>query len=288
MTILQTFEDTHPGSRRLAERAASVFPSGVTHDVRAFEPFPIYVERAQGPRKTDVDGHEYVDYIGGHGALLLGHNRPEVAAAIREALEQGTHFGSSQAREIEWGELVLRMAPCAERVRFTSSGTEATMMALRLARAFSGRNRVIKLADHFHGWHDLAVGQLRESETRASAAGVPPGFYDDLTIVPSGDIEALEQALAARDVAAMILEPTGSHWGLHPIGPGLPAGGARADRRGRDAADHGRGDHRLPHGPRRRAGALGRHAGPRDLREDPRGRPARRLRGRPRGRDLDA
>ena len=219
MTILQTFEDTHPGSRRLAERAASVFPSGVTHDIRAFDPFPIYAASAQGPRKTDVDGHEYVDYIGGHGALLLGHNRPEVAAAIREALEEGTHFGSSQAREIEWGELVLRMAPCAERVRFTSSGTEATMMALRLARAFSGRNRVIKLADHFHGWHDLAVGQLRESETQASAAGVPPGFYEDLTIVPPGDIAALEQALAARDVAALILEPTGAHWGLHPIGP---------------------------------------------------------------------
>ena len=219
MTILQTFEDTHPGSRRLAERAASVFPSGVTHDIRAFEPFPIYAASAQGPRKQDVDGHEYVDYIGGHGALLLGHNRPEVAAAIREALEEGTHFGSSQAREIEWGELVLRMAPCAERVRFTSSGTEATMMALRLARAFSGRNRVIKLADHFHGWHDLAVGQLRASETQASAAGVPPGFYDDLTIVPPGDIAALEQALAPRDVAALILEPTGAHWGLHPIGP---------------------------------------------------------------------
>ena len=219
MTILQTFEDRHPGSRALAERAASVFPSGVTHDIRAFEPFPIYVASAQGPRKTDVDGNEYVDYIGGHGALLLGHNHPEVMAAIRAALEDGTHFGSSQARELEWGELVLRMAPCAERVRFTSSGTEATMMALRLARAFTGRNRVIKLAEHFHGWHDLAVGQLRESETRASAAGVPPGFYDDLTIVPSGDVGALEQALAARDVAAVILEPTGAHWGQHPLAP---------------------------------------------------------------------
>ena len=218
-SILETFEATHPGSRRLAERASHVFPSGVTHDIRAFAPFPIYVERAQGARKWDVDGHEYVDYIGGHGALLLGHNRPEVMAAVRDALEDGTHFGSSQAREIEWGEQVLRMVPCAERVRFTSSGTEATMMALRLARAFSGRNRVVKLAEHFHGWHDLAVGQLREDEARPGAVGVPPGFYDDLSIVPPGDIAALEEALASRDVAALILEPTGAHWGTHPIPP---------------------------------------------------------------------
>ena len=216
-SILETFEARHPGSRRLAERARGVFPSGITHDIRAFAPFPISVERAQGARKWDVDGHEYVDYIGGHGALLLGHNRAEVIEAVHEALDEGTHFGSSHAREIEWGEQVLRMVPCAERVRFTSSGTEATMMALRLARAFTGRSRVVKLAEHFHGWHDLAVGQLGEAELRPQAVGVPPGFYDDLTIVPAGDTAALEEALAARDVAALILEPTGAHWGLHPI-----------------------------------------------------------------------
>ena len=216
-SILETFEARHPGSRRLAERARGVFPSGITHDLRAFAPFPISVERAQGARKWDVDGHEYVDYIGGHGALLLGHNRAEVIEAVHEALDEGTHFGSSHAREIEWGEQVLRMVPCAERVRFTSSGTEATMMALRLARAFTGRSRVVKLAEHFHGWHDLAVGQLGEAELRPQAVGVPPGFYDDLTIVPAGDTAALEEALAARDVAALILEPTGAHWGLHPI-----------------------------------------------------------------------
>ena len=218
-TILETYEALHPGSRALAERGRAVFPSGVTHDIRAFAPFPIYAARAQGARKRDVDGREYVDYIGGHGALLLGHGRPEVTEAIRAALAEGTHFGSSQERELAWGEQVLRMAPCAERVRFTSSGTEATMLALRLARAFTGRDRVIKLADHFHGWHDLAAGQLPPDEARPRAAGVPPGFYDDLAIVPQGDLDALSEALAGRDAAALILEPTGAHWGTRPLAP---------------------------------------------------------------------
>ena len=218
-SLLETFEARHQRSRRLAERARSVFPSGVTHDTRTFLPWPIYVERAQGGRKWDVDGNEYVDYIGGHGALLLGHNRPEVVEATEAALARGTHFGSSHEPEVEWGEQVLRMVPSGERVRFFSSGTEATMMALRLARAYTGRERVIKLVEHFHGWHDIVVGSMREDDPHPHSAGVPDGFYDSLTIVPPGDAEALRRALAARDVAAVILEPTGAHWGTHPLAP---------------------------------------------------------------------
>ena len=219
MSILETYEAMHSGSRAWAAKAAAVFPSGVTHDARAFQPFPIYVERALGPRKCDVDGNEYVDYIGGHGALLLGHNHPEVIAAIRGALERGTHFGSSHDLEVLWGQQVIDMVPCAERVRFTSSGTEATMMALRLARAYTGRDRVVKFEEHFHGWHDLVVGRLGADEARPQSVGVPGGFYDALTIVPPGDVEALRAALAGRDVAAVIVEPTGAHWGTHPLAP---------------------------------------------------------------------
>jgi glutamate-1-semialdehyde 2,1-aminomutase len=218
-SILETFEAMHGGSRRLAEQAARVFPSGVTHDARAFEPFPIYVDRGEGPRKWDVDGNEYVDYIGGHGALLLGHNRLEVMDAVRAALERGTHFGSSHDLELAWGEQVIKMVPCAERVRFTSSGTEATMMALRLSRAYTGRERVIKFAEHFHGWHDLVVGHVNEDDPRPHSVGVPEGFYDALTILPPGDVAALEEALTERDVAAVIMEPTGAHWGTHPMAP---------------------------------------------------------------------
>ncbi|MSQ31281.1 MAG: aminotransferase class III-fold pyridoxal phosphate-dependent enzyme [Dehalococcoidia bacterium] len=219
MSILETYEAMHSGSRAWAAKAATVFPSGVTHDARAFQPFPIYVERALGPRKWDVDGNEYVDYIGGHGALLLGHNHPEVMSAIRGALERGTHFGSSHEFEVLWGQQVIDMVPCAERVRFTSSGTEATMMALRLARAYTGRERVVKFEEHFHGWHDLVVGRLGPDEARPQSVGVPGGFYDALTIVTPGDVEALRAALAGRDVAAVIVEPTGAHWGTHPLAP---------------------------------------------------------------------
>jgi len=218
-SILETYEALHQGSKRLAERGAVLFPSGVTHDTRAFAPWPIYVERAEGGRKWDVDGNEYVDYIGGHGALLLGHGRAEVMDAAREAMAAGTHFGSSHHWEIEWAEQVIDMVPCAERVRFTSSGTEATMMALRLARAYTGRERVVKLVEHFHGWHDLVVGRLREDDPHPHSPGVPDGFYDALTVLPSGDVAALEAELAKRDVAAVILEPTGAHWGTHPLSP---------------------------------------------------------------------
>ena len=218
-SILESFEATHGESARLAKRARELFPSGVTHDARNHFPFPIYVERARGGRKWDVDGNEYVDYIGGHGALLLGHNRPEVMEAVRGALERGTHFGSSHDLEVRWAEQVLAMVPCAERVRFTSSGTEATMMALRLARAYTGREKVVKLAEHFHGWHDIVVGQLREDDPHPHSIGVPEGFYDSLVIVEQGDVEALREALSGREVAAMILEPTGAHFGTHPLSP---------------------------------------------------------------------
>jgi glutamate-1-semialdehyde 2,1-aminomutase len=216
-SILETFEALHGGSKALADRARLVFPSGVTHDIRAFAPWPVYVERAAGARKWDVDGNEYIDYIGGHGSLLLGHSRPEVVEAAREALGRGTHFGSSHEGEVEWGEQVLRMVPCGERVRFTSSGTEATRMALRLARAYTGRERVVKLVEHFHGWHDLVVGRLQHDEAHPHSVGVPSGFYDSLTIVPAGDEAALAAALEGNEVAAVILEPTGAHWGTHPL-----------------------------------------------------------------------
>src|SRR5262249_16837837 len=130
---------------------------GVTHDGRILQPYPIYVDRAAGSRKWDVDGHEYVDYMGGHGALLLGHNHPTVVEAVEAQLHRGTHYGSSHELEVRWAECVRQLMPSAERVRFTSSGTEATMMALRLARAFTGKPKVMRFLGHFHGWHDHAA-----------------------------------------------------------------------------------------------------------------------------------
>src|ERR1700694_2311806 len=157
-TVLERYQELHPTSRHLHERAARLFPDGVTHDIRYFPPFPIYVDRAQGAYKWDVDGNKIIDYILGHGALLLGHNRAEVQEAVARQLERGTHYGASQELEIGWAECVHELVPSAEAVRFTSSGTEATMMAIRLARAFTGRKTLLRFTQHFHGWNDNVVG----------------------------------------------------------------------------------------------------------------------------------
>ena len=152
--IVAAYREKTPGSSRLADQAREIFPSGLTHDSRKLDPYGLYVDRAQGSRKWDVDGNEYVDYFGGHGALLLGHNHPEVVKATQEQLALGTHYGAGTELEVRWGDLVKKLIPCAEKVRFTSSGTEANLMAFRLARAFTGRNKIVRFLGHFHGWQD--------------------------------------------------------------------------------------------------------------------------------------
>src|SRR5262249_4288234 len=140
--ILRAYAEKTPRSRELYMRAQALLPNGVTHVTRYLEPHPIFIERAAGARKWDVDGNEYVDYMGGHGALLLGHNHPQVTAAAGEQMAKGTHYGASHPLEIEWAELVHEMIPSAERVCFTASGTEATHLALRLARAFTRKSKI--------------------------------------------------------------------------------------------------------------------------------------------------
>jgi glutamate-1-semialdehyde 2,1-aminomutase len=218
-TILERFAELHPTSRTLHERAASLFPDGVTHDIRHFTPFPIYVDRAQGSRKWDVDGNEIIDYVMGHGALLLGHNRPEVKDAVSKQIERGTHYGASHELEIAWAERVRELVPSAERVRFTSSGTEATMMAVRLARAYTGRNTLVRFAQHFHGWNDNMAGAPDRENIHPRALGIPDETLGNVVVLPQHDGEALERTLAEGDVAAVILEPTGAGWGTLPLDP---------------------------------------------------------------------
>ena len=147
-TIEEQYLLKHPTSKETYVNATEVFPDGVTHDNRFLMPFPIVATHANGSRKWDVDGNEYVDYVMGHGALLLGHGHPDVVNAVTEKMAQGTHLGANTKDELEWGRLVQQLIPSAERVRFTSSGTEATLLALRLVRAFTGKNRVIKFQNH--------------------------------------------------------------------------------------------------------------------------------------------
>jgi len=214
-------------TRRSAElyaRARKVIPAGLTHDSRTLLPYPIYAARAAGPRKWDVDGNEYVDYFGGHGALLLGHGHPKVLEAIAEQAPLGTHWGSSHELEVRWAELVNRLIPCAERVRFTASGTEASHLALRLARAFAGKPKVIRFTGHFHGWHDgVAAGAMSHFEGGVPA-GIPAGLVEQSVMLPADDIRHVAEALATRDdIAAVLIEPSGASWGQVPLPPGFLA-----------------------------------------------------------------
>lgn len=222
VSIEQEYIDRHPRSRALYERAARVLPSGVTHDSRYLRPFLIYAERADGACKWDVDGHRYIDYVVGHGALLLGHNYPAVTEAVQAQLARGTHYGASHELEIAWAEEVVRLVPAAEVVRFTSSGTEATLMALRLARAATGRPAVIKFERHFHGWHDYVVPA--SSYAGREPPGIPASTLDSVIVLPP-NLEAVEAAFAERtDIGAVIVEAAGASSGQVPLPPGFLRG----------------------------------------------------------------
>jgi glutamate-1-semialdehyde 2,1-aminomutase len=215
---LTRFDKEFSKSRKLFAEAKKLFPNGVTHDLRHLDPFPVYIERAEGARKWDVDGHEFIDYWSGHGALLLGHSHPDIVHAVKRQIELATHPGASHELEIEWGQWVQRLIPSAQRLRFVSSGTEATMMALRLARMFTGKPRVLKFLGHFHGWNDFVVTGADAPYDSAPPPGVLPEIAANTVVLPPNDPGAVEQALA-RDpqIGCVILEPTGGHFGSVPI-----------------------------------------------------------------------
>ena len=216
--IVDAYRARTPGSADLAAAAREVFPSGVTHDSRYLRPHGLHVERAAGAHKWDVDGNRYVDYFGGHGALLLGHSHPEVTAAVEAALADGTHFAAGHRHEIRWAEKVIELVPSAERVRFTSSGTEATLMALRLARAFTGRAKMVRFKGHFHGWHDDMTTGYASHFDGSAVVGVPDVVARNTVLLEAGDTAALSAAFAAHDdIAAAIIEPLGAGTGRAPV-----------------------------------------------------------------------
>jgi glutamate-1-semialdehyde 2,1-aminomutase len=218
--IVDAFRKKTPGSAKLSEVAKQTFPDGVTHDARYMKPYGLYVERAAGSRKWDVDGNEYVDYAGGHGALLLGHNHPQVVEAVAKQLEKGTHYGANHELEVRWGQLVKELVPSAERVRFTSSGTEATLLGMRLARAFTGKKKILRFVGHFHGWHDHAAFGVGSHFDGTPSPGVLPGIAEGVVLAPANDVEATRKALdSSDDIAMAIIEPTGSSWGHVPVTP---------------------------------------------------------------------
>ena len=218
MTIDARFLDSHQRSAALHAGASALLPGGITHDIRHFEPFPIYVERAAGARKWDVDGNEIIDFVMGHGALLYGHAHPLLVEAVSAQVRRGTHYGASQAREVEWAALVAELIPSAEKVRFVASGTEATMLAARLARTATGRPKLLKLREHFHGWND-SWGIELVTRSGGDVVGLPPATTEAVQVFDQHDAAGIGAALAGGEFAALICEPGGAHWGALPMHP---------------------------------------------------------------------
>lgn len=200
-----------PGSAALHARASAHLPGGVTSNVKYFPPHPIYLTRAHGSRVVDVDGREYVDYCLAFGPLITGHGHPRVLDAIRAEIERaGTViFGGPGDLELRLAERLRALLPSAEMVRFTNSGTEATMHALRLARGATGRSRIVKFEGHYHGVHDQLLWNLDPPLPPAAASdGIPGATAAQTIVVPFGDASALRAVLeASDDIAAIIVEP---------------------------------------------------------------------------------
>jgi len=218
MTLAERYAATFPLSRDRFERAKRLFPTGVTHDARMMSPFPVYISHLKGSKKWSVEGIELVDYFVGHGSHLLGHSPDDVVQAVQAQMARGTHAGACHDLELEWAECVQALMPGAERLRFTGSGTEATMMALRLARLHTGKPKFLRFHGHFHGWHDAVTIAADPPYESTAVPGVSPSLAEQAVAIPPNDANRVDDALA-RDpqIGAIILEPTGGHWGAVPI-----------------------------------------------------------------------
>jgi len=212
--LIEEYIKSHPKSKELHERALKIFAgAGATHTGRILDPYRPYVTHTKGSRKWDVDGNEYIDYVMGHGSLILGHAHPDIVAAIQEQVAKGTHYGENHELELEWAELIKSMVPSAERVEFFPCGNEANMMAMRLARAFTGRQKMLKFQHHFHGWNDHLSGP--------GATGTMPVDNEVNTVnIPAHDLDLLEKELKTGEYAALFTEGGGaSLGGMQPLEP---------------------------------------------------------------------
>ena len=198
--LVKEYERTHPKSLALHKRALQAFGAdGATHVARVLDPFRPYVTHAQGSKKWDVDGHEYIDFVMGHGALILGHSHPNLVKACQEQVAKGVHYGENHVLEVRWAELIQQMMPVAERIEFCASGQEANMMAIRLARVATGRKKILRFVENFHGWADEV--------TLNTAGAVAP----EVDLIPMNDAAVAEKALATKAYALVFVEGGGAH-----------------------------------------------------------------------------
>jgi glutamate-1-semialdehyde 2,1-aminomutase len=208
-------------SEQLFARAKAVIPGGVSSPARAFKAVggsPLFVARAEGARFWDEDGRAFIDYVGSWGPMILGHAQPAVVEAVRAAASRGTSYGAPCAAEVELAERIVKLMPAVEKVRFVSSGTEATMSALRVARGFTGRRKILKFDGCYHGHADsllVAAGSGVATLGIPGSPGVPEGTVADTLVAPFNDVPALEAAFRehGHDLAAVIVEPVCGNMG---------------------------------------------------------------------------
>ena len=216
-------------SEALFQKAQQLIPGGVNSPVRAFRSVggnPPFIARGEGSHLFDVDGNEYIDYVGSWGPLLLGHRHPAIVSAVREALETGTSFGAPTEREVEMAEAIREALPSMEMVRLVNSGTEATMSALRVARGFTGRDLIVKFEGCYHGHVDsllVKAGSGLATLGIADTQGVPRGFTDTTLALRFNSVEAVEAAFRTHGgrIAAVIAEPVVGNMGCVPPQPGF-------------------------------------------------------------------
>ena len=219
-------------SEELFAQAQQYIPGGVNSPVRSFRAVggtPPFLARGQGSRVWDVDGNEYIDFLGSWGPLVLGHAHPQVVDALKMAAEGGTSFGAPVELEVELARLICQAMPSIERVRLVNSGTEACMSALRLARAFTGRSKIIKFSGCYHGHADgllVKAGSGAMTHGVPTSAGVPDSYAQETLVADYNDLNSVEQIFESHpgDIAAVIVEPVAGNMGVVPPAEGFLAG----------------------------------------------------------------
>ena len=217
-------------SRKLFDRATKILPGGSSSNLRGypmFKPHPIFMDRAKGSKLYDVDGKEYVDYLNAFGAVILGHCNPKVSQAVKSQIDKGTMMGTACKLEVETAEQVSRMVPNVEMLRFCCSGTEATMTTLRVARAHTGKDKIVKFEGHYHGHHDyVAVSQTPHQSAWGSrlapnkvpmSPGIPEATLSTVIVQPWNDLRVLEKTIKRRghEIAAVLMEPLMGNGGMN-------------------------------------------------------------------------
>ncbi len=223
---MPTYPDSSPLSSKLFERARKVMPGGNTRTTVYIDPFPIYADRGEGCRVWDVDGNVYYDCINNFTAMIHGYGQPEAVAAVADQLPRGTAFGAPTVSEIELAELLVERLPSVDHIRFANSGTEGVMMAIKAARAFTDRPKIVKIEGAYHGSYDFAEVSLDSSPANwgdmpvstAYAKGTPQGVLSDVIAVPFNDAEALRAVFGAHgnEIAAVLIDPMPNRAGLIP------------------------------------------------------------------------